>query len=371
MGKRGHGEGTFRQRPDGTWEVRVSLPDGKRKSYYGKTRGDVAAKLTAARRDLDAGIDLGTKRQTVTQFLDHWLNDVVKPSKAPKTFTGYRNVVTLYIAPEIGRHQLGTLTPQHVAAMLKVHRDGGRSPRTLHHIRAVLRNALNQAVRWGLIARNVAALVEPPRQDDLEVRPMTATEAKTVIAASESDRLGVLFRLALTLGLRQGEVLGLRWEDIDLEGGKLRVRHALQRIDGMLTLKAPKTEKSKRTLHLPPSLIAVLRAHRDRQTFERTAAASEWKETGLVFATRTGTPIDPRNVLRSWHRVLAAEGMERRSFHVARHTAASMLLAEGLSLKMIQEVLGHTLLSTTADIYSHLAPEAFQEAADAMERALA
>ena len=126
MGKRrGHNEGTMKQRTDGRWEAQVSLPGGRRKSVYGKTRKEAQDKLRAALRDLDAGLDLGTKRQTVAQFLDHWLNDVVRPSKAPKTFTGCQNVVKLYISPEIGRHQLGTLTPQHVAAMLKTHREAG------------------------------------------------------------------------------------------------------------------------------------------------------------------------------------------------------------------------------------------------------
>ena len=235
----------------------------------------------------------------------------------------------------------------------------------------MLRNALNWAIKAGLIVRNPAALADPPRLEDAEVVPFTPAEARALVAATEetADRLAALFRVALTLGLREGEVLGLAWDDVDLDAGRLRVRRAVQRIDGTLTLKEPKSDKSRRTLRLPPSLVAALRAHRDRQAFEQAAVGERWRDSGLVFTTRTGGSLDPRNAIRSWHRFLAANGVERRPFHTTRHTAASVLLAEGLSLKVVQEILGHSLLSTTADIYGHLYDESFQEAADAMERA--
>ncbi len=191
-----------------------------------------------------------------------------------------------------------------------------------------------------------------------------------MLDAAEGDRLAGLFRVALTLGLRQGEVLGLMWDDIDLERRTVRVRRALQRIDGALVLKEPKTDKSRRTLTLPVSLSAALRVHRDRQAFEKAVAGAEWRESGLVFTSSIGTPLDPRNVIRSWHRIQKTHGLPRRNFHITRHTAASLMLAEGVPVKVVQEVLGHSLLSTTADTYGHLFPEAFDGAADAMERAL-
>lgn len=369
--RRGHNEGSIKQRADGLWEARVSLPVGKRKSLYGKTRRVAQDKLRAALRDLDAGLDLGTCRQTVAAFLDRWLEDVVRPAKAPKTAATYADIVRLHLKPGLGRHELAKLTPQHVAALLKAKTDAGLSPRMVHHVRAVLRCALNQALRWGLVGRNVAALVEPPRQVRSEVQPLTPAEARDLLAAVEGDRMAVLFRVALTLGLRQGEVLGLRWEDIDLDRRALKVRRALQRIDGKLTLKEPKTEKSRRTLTLPPSLVAALRAHKVRQLEERLLAGDRWQDHGLAFPSTIGTPTDARNVIRSWHRVQAANGLPRRSFHSTRHAAASLMLAEGVPVKVVQEVLGHSLLSTTADIYGHLFPEAFEQAADAMERALA
>ncbi len=172
--RRGHGEGSIKQRADGLWEARVSLEGGKRKSLYGKTRREAQDKLRAALRDADAGLDIGTARQTVGQFLNSWLEDVIKPAKAPKTVATYADIVRLHLIPGIGHHQLSQLTPQHVAYLLKAKQEANLSPRMVHHIRAVLRTALNQAIRWGLLARNVAALVEPPRQVRREIVPMTA-----------------------------------------------------------------------------------------------------------------------------------------------------------------------------------------------------
>ncbi len=369
--RRGHNEGTIRHRDDGRWEAQISLPGGKRKSVYGKTRKDVQDKLRSTLRDIDAGLDLGTSRQTVGAFLDRWIADVVTPARAPKTTATYRDVVRLHLKPTVGRHALDKLTPQHVAALLKAKTDAGLSPRMVHHIRGVLRNALNQAMRWGMVGRNIAALVEAPRQVRHEVEPLTLTETRALFAAVGDDRLAALFRLALTLGLRQGEVLGLMWEDLDLDRRTLKVRRALQRIDGRLILKEPESAKSRRTVTLPPFLVADLRAHRVRQLEERMFAGPRWQEAGFVFTSKVGTPLDARNVSRSWHRLLAAHGQPRRKFHVTRHTAASLMLAEGVPMKVVQEVLGHSLLSTTADIYGHLFPEAFDAAADAMERALA
>lgn len=369
--RRGHNEGSIRQRADGIWEVRISLPNGKRKSLYGKTRREVQDKLRAAQRDLDKGIDLAASGQRVSEFLTIWLDSVVRPTKAPKTAASYEEIVRLHLIPSIGAHRLDKLTPAHVAAMLHAKTEAGLSPRRVHHIRAVLRNALNQAMRWDLVSRNVAALVDPPRQVSVEVRPFTVAEAKALLAAAAGDRLEAAFRVALTLGLREGEVLGLHWSDIDLASARLRVRTAVQRIDGKLILKEPKSAKSKRTLYLPASLVTALKVHHDRQAFERQVAGDRWQESGLVFPSTIGTPTDPRNLIRSWHRLQARADVERRPFHTTRHTAASLLMAEGVPLKIVQEILGHSLLSTTADLYSHLYPEAFQEAADAMERAFA
>lgn len=183
--KRGNGEGSVRQRPDGTWEARISLSGGKRKSLYAKTRAELREKQRRAERDADAGLILGAGRQTIAQFLERWLTDAVKPNRAAKTHAGYADIVRLHLAPApFGSRRLDALTPQHVAALLRAKQDAGLHPGTVHHIRAALRAALNHAGRWGLVGRNVAALVESPRRQPVEVVPMNAAEARARLDAT-------------------------------------------------------------------------------------------------------------------------------------------------------------------------------------------
>jgi integrase len=368
--RRGNGEGTIRQRADGRWEGQLSLPGGKRKSVYGKTKKEARDALRAALKKLDEGIDRGAPAQTLGEFLERWLADTVRPRLAPKTHKTYRELMRCHVIPSLGKTRLDRLTAPQVAALLREKGDEGLSPTTVNHIRSVLRNALNRALKWNLIVRNPVVLTDPPRQERRRVVPLAPGEARAALDAARGHRLEALFTVALFLGLRQGEILGLRWTDVDLDAGTLAVTQALQRVDGALILKAPKTEKSRRRLTLPATVVAALRAHRDRQTFERQAYGEHWKESGLVFTTTIGTPIDPRNALRSWQKLLVGAGLPRRTFHVTRHTAVSMFISEGVPLKVIQEILGHSVLSTTADVYGHLYPQAFTEAAEAMERAL-
>lgn len=368
--RRDNGEGTIRERADGRWEGQLLLPDGKRKSVYGKNRTEVKQKLKELRSKVEEGVDVRASEQTLATFLEQWLDDVVKPRLAPKTYKTYRDILRVHVVPTLGSTRLDKLTAQQVTTLLRERGESGLSPTTVNHIRAVLRDALNRAVKWKLIGRNPVVLTDPVRQERRRIVPLTPETARAALAAAQGHRLEALFSLALFLGLRQGEVLGLRWIDVDLEGGTLKVEQALQRVDGRLIVKAPKTAKSRRRLTLPPTLTAVMRVHRDRQAVERQIAGEEWQETGLVFTTQRGTPIDPRNVLRWWQKLLADAGLPRHTFHATRHTAVSLLIEQGVPLKVIQEILGHAVLSTTADVYGHLYPQAFDEAAAAMERAL-
>ena len=276
----------------------------------------------------------------------------------------------LYVAPEPGHPRLDRLGPAHVASLLHRKLSSGLSPRPVHHVRAVVRAALNQAVKWQLVPRNAGALVSSPRQKTSAVESLTLDEAQAILDAARAHRLAALFRVALTMGLRQGEVLGLRWTDVDLDARTLRVARVLQYVDGQTTFKEPKTAKSRRTLRLPASVAEALREHRRHQLVERAAVDTRWTDSGLVFVSTVGTPLNPRNVLRIWHGRQDRAGVTRGPFHASRHTAISLLIAEGLQMKVIQEVAGHSLLSTTADIYGHLFPPAFAEAADAMDRVL-
>ena len=371
--KRGQNEGGCYQRKDGRWEatITVAIVDGrpKRKSFYGKTKAEAMTAMRTAQREQEQGLPIDVPRQTVAQFLDRWLVDVAKPSVRPKTHHSYAQMVRLHLKPTIGHHQLAKLAPQHVQAMMNDKLAAGLSPRTVQYLRAVLRQALGQALRWGLVPRNVATLVDPPRTAHHEMKFLSPKQARSLLDTAKGDRLEALYSVALALGLRQGEALGLRWQDVDLDAGTLSVRHALQRIDGRPQFVEPKTEQSRRTLTLPSMVAAALREHRVRQLEERLLAGARWQDHGLVFASTVGTPLDTRSVVRQFKAVLKRAGLPDMRWHDLRHTCASLLLAQRVPHRVVMEVLGHSQISLTMR-YSHVIPGLRREAADRMDRLL-
>jgi integrase len=376
MRRRGPNEGNVYQRADGRWVARLHLgyEGGKRrrKHFYGHTRREALEKLDRARADLRLGLPVGgDERQTVGQFLQHWLVDAAKPAVRPRTYVTYESYVRVHLVPAIGRVALQRLTPADVQRMLNAKLAAGLSPRTVHHLRAILRRALNQAVRWGIIPRNPAALVDPPRVPRYEVAVIGPDDARRFLDAVRGDRLEALFTVALAIGLRQGEALGLGWDDVDLDAGTLSVRFALQRIEGALRLVEPKTRLSRRTLALPPLVVASLRQHRARQLRERVWAGSRWNEFGLVFTSSIGTPLDSTNVTHRLQRALAAAGLPRMRFHDLRHACASLLIAQGVHPRVVMETLGHSQIGLTMNTYAHVLPALQREAATSMERILA
>ncbi len=254
MTRRGHGEGSIYKDGDGRWRAVVDLgwQQGKRKRKYlsGKTRREVQEKLSAALRAHHQGIAVGIdERQTLGKFLTQWLESV-KSSVRPSTLRSYSHYATFHLIPELGNVRLASLTAQQVQSMLTRKLASGLAPRTVQHLRAVLRTALAQALRWDLVPRNVAELVSGPRVEKVEIQPLTPEQARQMISAVRDDRLGALYILALATGLRQGELLGLRWQDVDPEGLTLRVSRTLQRVDGQYQLQEPKTHRSRRALVL-------------------------------------------------------------------------------------------------------------------------
>jgi integrase len=286
--------------------------------------------------------------------------------------------VKTHLAPELGAIPLTKLSPQRVQAFLNAklaerNEEKGRArfaPRTVQYMHAVLRKAVGQAERWGLVSRNVAKLVDPPRVRRAEVQPLLPMEAKKFLEATRGDRLEAFFSVATALGLRQAEALGLRWVDVDLDGGKLAIRVSLQRIAKKLELVELKSEKSHRTMRLPRFVVAVLRAHRACQAKEKLLAGSRWQERGLVFTTTIGTPLDRRNMIRRYAELLMAAGVPRKRFHDLRHTAASLLFAQGVKPCVVQEILGHSRIETTMNVYTHLLAEMHDEAAAKMDALL-
>jgi integrase len=361
MTRRARETGSIYQRSDGRWAAAIRH-DGRRISLYGSTRKEVTGKLAEAGRSIAETGAVRSDRLTVDAYLDQWL-EAVKPSLRPRTLGSYRDVLRLHVRPVLGRHVLARLTAADVQNVISAQLAAGRSARSVQYVHALIRAALGKAERWGLVARNVARLVDAPRVRRSEVRPLTPDQSAALLASVSGTQDETLYLAALGLGLRQGELLGLRWADVDLDAGTVAVRHTLQRIDGAPVLADPKTDKSRRTVTAPGPVVVALREHRRRQIADRLAAGPEWSDGDFVFTRDLGEPLDGSTVLHRFQRQLAAVGLPRVSFHSLRHACASYLLAAGVPMKVVQEVLGHSQLSTTADVYSHVAPELQREAA--------
>ncbi|MFN8058129.1 MAG: tyrosine-type recombinase/integrase [Vicinamibacterales bacterium] len=306
-------------------------------------------------------------RLSLDRFLTTWLEDVARPRLRPRTFLSYSQVIRAHIVPHLGRVPLRKLSPQHVQRWLNDRSADGLSPRTCQYARAILRSALAQAVKWGMVARNAAALVDPPRAVQHRIRPLSPSDAKALLAVAASHRLGPIVTVALSLGLRQGEVLGLKWEALDFDAGLLSVRAALQWLPDGWRLVEPKSERSRRVIALPDVASKALQRHRVRQLEERMLAGQRWREHGLVFTTRTGTPIEPSNLTKTFRALLTKAGVPRVRFHDLRHTAATFLLVQGVDPRTIMETLGHSQISLTMNTYSHVLPPLQRNAAKRMD----
>ena len=246
----------------------------------------------------------------------------------------------------------------------------GLSAKTVQSVRGVLRTALNEAMRWDLLARNVAALARPPRSQPKPISPFTPDEARRLLDVAQNDRLGALYAVALAMGLRQGEALGLTWDNVDFVKGLIRVERQLQRQDGGLRLVDLKTQQSRRTLPMPQSIGENLKRHLADQSKERHLAGNRWRETGLVFTTTIGTGLDGPNVTKSFQRLLRSAGLDRRRFHDLRHSCATLLLVQNVPPRVVMEILGHSQISLTMNTYSHVLPGLKSDAAASMEAIL-
>lgn len=342
-----------------------------RRHVSGGTRREVAEKLRAMQAKRDAGVVPSTGRSsTVAVWLEHWLDNIASQKVRPKTLQGYRGMVRCRIAPAVGHHRLDRLQPEHVEAFYAGMKAEGLSSATVLQCHRILSRALKVAMQRGKVAQNVCTLVDAPSLISREIRPLTTVEARTLLATSVERRNGARWSVALSLGLRQGEALGLMWADLDLEQGTLTVRRALQRLAGQgLVLVEPKSDAGHRTIALPAPLVDVLRSHRAAQLEERLRAGSEWQDHGLVFAQENGKPIDPRTDHRAWKALLEAAGVRDARLHDARHTAATLLLLQGVSTRVVMDVLGHSQVSLTLR-YQHVLPEAARDAAHRMGEAL-
>lgn len=369
MTRRGNNEGTIRKRPDGRWEARVTV-QGKQRSVYGKTREAVARKLREVQKLADEGLPIASERLMVAAYLEEWLSTSVKPSVRPSTYISYDRHVHRYVIPVIGKKVLNRLQPADVQRLLNGLLAQGLSSTTVQHVRASLRKALNQALRWGLVSRNVATLIDPPKSVRYRVEPLSPEEALALLQAFEQHRLGPLYTLMLGTGLRLGEASGLRWPDVDVDTGRITVRHALQRVDGSLTLLEPKSTTSRRTITVPGFVTAALRRQRAQQDGERLLVGDRWQETGFVFTAHFGTPVDPHNTYRQFINLLAEHQLRRIRLHDLRHGCATLLLTQDVNPRVVMEMLGHSQISLTLNTYSHVLPSLQADAAKRLDELL-
>jgi integrase len=371
--KRGNGEGSIYRRKDGRWvgQYSVYTATGPKYRYlYGKTRAAVAEKLTKAMADRNGGLIFDAGNLTVGEYLDSWLSDSVRGTVRPSTFERHEGIIRLHIKPSLGRVGLKKLTPAHVRGLHREKLDTGLSPATVRKIHSTLHKALTQAVADGLIPRN-AADVKAPRPAPEEMQPLSEAEARAFLDAARGDRFEPLYVLAISTGLRRGELLGLRWKDVDLERGTLRVGRALVREGGRYTLGETKTRRGRRQINLTPRTVNALRVHRKKQLEEKMRRADLYKDHGLIFASGVGTLVHPENMVkRSFKPLLERSGLPKIRFHDLRHTCATLLLGRGVHPKLVQELLGHATIAMTLDTYSHYLPSMGDQAAGAMGDAL-
>ncbi|MEU7500561.1 site-specific integrase [Streptomyces griseofuscus] len=405
--RRANGEGTITKRKDGRYQAAayVYRPDGTRtrKFVYGKTREEVADKLTEMQEQTRQGIPAASSTMAFGDYLTYWLASIAPERLKPATLNSYEGLSRLYIRPALGKKRLNRLSPADVRRFLSEFKSSclcclrgadeerpegkrtccavGRccerrpSARTVQYAHAVLRSALQQAIREELIVRNVARIVETPTVDRKEVRPLDAGEAKALLRTARSHRLYALWLLLVSTGLRRGEVLGLTWSDVDLNAGTLRVRRNVQRIRRELIFGTPKTMRSVRTVSLPRRCVQALTQHRAAQDRERKIAGPKWKPAegqpaGLIFTTSTGRVIDPRGLNRMLTILCRDARVPRVRVHDLRHTCASLLLAQGVDARTIMETLGHSTITMTLDTYAHVMGTTLRAAADRMDDAL-
>ncbi len=378
MGKnRGHGEGSIYQQTDGRWTAAITLENRKRKVFYGKTRKEVQEKLKQALHEQQQGTLVTASQQTLEKFLLQWLEDR-RVSVRSRTYERYEEYARLHILPVIGRVQLQKLTAQQVQALYTKKLKGGLSPTTVNGLHAMLHKALSDAVRLGIVARNVCDMVTAPRRAYHEMHVLTVEQAQKLLATVKGHKLEALVVLALTTGMRRGEVLALKWQDINFTRGMLQVRRILSRVPTKLVEEIgqhyveaePKTERSRRSIMLAPLAVEALREHKKQQLLVMAETGADWQNRDLVFCTSLGTPLNPNKVLENFKELLQQAGLPTMRFHDLRHSAATILLSTGVHPKVVQEMLGHNQISMTIDTYSHVLPTMQQEAVNKMNDAL-
>jgi integrase len=372
--RRSSGEGTvFRRGRDGKWVAELTTgwdAEGKRQviRHAATTQKEASDWLAARRTEQNQGLLVQPDKLTVGQFAERWLQDVVAHRVKPSSLYNYQKLARSYVIPMLGDIPLQKVTPVMVQRLYAQLLESGKSAKTVRLVHGWLRGLLEQAVEWQLLSRSPAARAKLPREVKPELTILTPEQIRAFLAVAEEDRLHALYALAATTGLRQGELLGLRWQDVNLEEGTLSVVQALTEVGSELVLTTPKSAAGRRTLDLPVVAATALRRWRKEQLVERLALGEAWAQPELVFTTKLGTPLAPSNLRRrSFRPLLQKADCPDVRFHDLRHSAATLMLAQGVQPRVLQEVLGHADIRMTLGRYGHVLREQKKEAARAVD----
>lgn len=369
MSKRGNNEGSvFKVKGKGLWAAQVTI-QGKKVRKYHKSQKEARNWVQVTLSQVDGGLTLSGAQTTVADYLADWLI-VHASSIRPKTADQYKQIVNQHINPELGLIKIKDLMPRQIQALYSKKLEGGTSPRTVLLIHAVLRRALNQAVRMGMIGRNPAMAVTRPKFQRKEMKVLSDSQVRTLLSVTEGDRFEAVFWLAVTTGLRLGELVGLKWADLDWPNRRLRIQRQVQRLRGGLTFSEPKTTAGRRVIALGVTTIEKLRKHMELQVGERLEAGTSWKENDMIFPSSKGTPMDPSNLYHIFKGLLKKAELPDIRFHDLRHTAATLMLQQGIHPKIVQERLGHSDISMTLNTYSHVLPVMQDEVAEKLDEPL-
>ncbi|MDB4894408.1 MAG: Phage integrase [Firmicutes bacterium] len=379
--KNANGEGTVFKRTRGgktSWYAELVVgwkADGNKnvlRSPACTLKDDASTWLALRRTERSQGSLTEPSKQTVAYFMTAWMETTASHEVGASTMQLYRNMFNWYIVEPLGQVQLQQLRPQQVQELYHSLMQSGKSPRTVQLVHAVLRRAMAQATTWGLLPKNLMESVKPPKVEHKEVAVLTPDQVVQFIASAKEDRLHAMFLLAVTTGLRRGELLGLRWQDIDMDAGTLTVAQAQKKIGERIEFGTTKTRASRRTIDLPDVVLVAFKLWRREQAKERLRVGEAWVHPELVFTSTIGSPVHPKNMLdRNFRDVLERAELPRIRFHDLRHTAATLLLANGVNARVLMDVLGHSQINITLGLYGHVLREQKKEAAQKVDAFLA
>lgn len=369
--KRGNNEGSIYKRSNGTWRGQISL-QGKRLTFTGKTKREVQAWIHKTLDEIDNGLNFESTKTTLTVFMKEWLVSI-EPALRYNTIQQYEQVTHQYILPVLGNYPIRDIKPEQIQRLYNDMVNKGYGLRTVQIVHSVIHRALVHGVRLGLLSRNPDDATTPPKPSRKEMRFLDENQVQQlmIVAKAQNDHFFTLYYLAIATGMRQGELLGLCWADIDWEKGELTIcRQLTKKKGGGFELTTPKTKAGIRQISLGSNALEILQEHREAQQLDRQAAGVHWQDQGLVFTSSIGTPIDRSNMRWFFKALLKDAGLPDIRFHDLRHTAASLMLNNGIPLMIVSRRLGHAQPSITLDVYGHLIPGKQQEAASLMDELL-